>query len=367
MAEKRDYYEVLGLAKGASADEIKRAYRKLAKKYHPDVNKEADAEAKFKEVSEAYEVLSDPQKKQKYDQFGHAGMDGAQGFGGAGFEDINDIFSSFFGGGFGGGSSRRRPTGPQRGNDILMNMRVDFKEAIFGTTKTIKYEYDESCHACNGTGAYSKSDIEVCPTCHGSGQVVGQQRTAFGTFQTSTECPECHGSGKKIKRVCDTCHGSTYVHKKVDLDIKIPQGVNTGQRLVVKGKGDRGSNGGPNGDLYIELIVSEDKFFNRRNNDIYISIPVSAIDATLGVTIDVPTVYGDVEFKVPSGTQPNQVFRMRNKGVKSTKGNSYGDQYVEIKVEIPKSIKSSEKDLYNKIRKAEKDSVFSKFKKAFKF
>ena len=374
MAEKRDYYEVLGVSKGASADEIKRAYRKMAKKYHPDVNKEADAEAKFKEVNEAYEVLSDPQKKATYDQFGHAGMDGAGGFGGqggfssGGFDDLNDIFSSFFGGSSFGGSqrARRNDTSPRKGQDRLMNMRVSFNEAIFGTVKTVKYEYDEECSSCNGTGAYSKADIDVCPTCHGTGSVVTQQRTAFGVFQSQSVCPDCHGTGKKVKRKCTKCHGAGHVHKKVELDIKVPEGINTGQRQRIKGKGDKGINGGPNGDLYVEFIVGTHPSFDRRNDDIYITIPISSLDATIGTVVDVPTVYGDVELKIPAGTQPNQVFRMRGKGVKNVKGNGQGDQYVEIKIEIPKKLTRAEMDLYKKIKAKDKESVFQKFKDTFK-
>jgi molecular chaperone DnaJ len=369
MAEKRDYYEVLGLEKGASADEIKKAYRKMAKKYHPDVNKDDNAEDKFKEVNEAYEILSDPQNKSTYDQYGFAGMNANNGFGGgqysgAGFDDINDIFSSFFGGG--GGQTQQRRTGPTKGQDRLMNMRVDFMDAIFGTTKTIKYEYDEECSDCHGSGAYSKSDIEVCPNCNGSGTVVTQRRTAFGVFQSQSACPECNGTGKKIKKKCTKCHGAGHVHKKVELDIKIPAGINSGQRQRVKGKGGIGTKGGPNGDLYIEFIVGTHNHFDRRGNDIYMSIPLSSLDATLGTTIDVPTVYGDVEFKLPSGTQPNQVFRMKNKGVKDLRSSNYGDQYVEIKVEIPKKLSKHEQEFYNKIKEKTKESVFDKFKDAFK-
>ena len=225
--EKRDYYEVLGLSKGASDDEIKRAYRKMAKKYHPDINKEADAEAKFKEINEAYEVLSDPQKKATYDQFGHAGMDGAS-FGGGqgfGFDDLGDIFGSFFGGGFGGGSRSRRNTGPMKGNDRFMQMRIDFMDAIFGKTETITVELDEQCDTCLGSGAKTKADVKSCPNCGGSGTVTTQQRTPFGVFQSQGVCPQCNGSGKKIINKCPKCGGKGYEHKRVKLDIKIPAGI----------------------------------------------------------------------------------------------------------------------------------------------
>lgn len=368
---KRDYYEVLGIQKGASDDEIKKAYRKMAKKYHPDINKEKDAEEKFKEVNEAYEVLSDPQKKATYDQFGHAGMDGAQfgggqGFGGAGFGGFEDIFGSFFGGGFGGGSGRRQQSGPRKGNDRFMQMRVEFMDAIFGKSETVTLEVDEQCSHCHGSGAESASDVETCPTCHGSGRVVTQQRTPFGTFQSEAACPECNGSGKRIKKKCHKCNGKGYEHKRVKLDIKIPAGIQSGQQVRVPNKGERGSNGGPNGDLYIEILVSRHKNFVRDGNDIRISIPISAVDAALGCEVDVPTVYGDVSLKIPAGTQHGTQMRLRDKGVKSPRG-AQGDQYVEIRVEIPTKLTKEEKELYEKLKKAGKEeSVFDKFKKAFK-
>ncbi len=371
---KRDYYEVLGLAKGASEAEIKKAYRSLAKKYHPDVNKEADAEAKFKEINEAYEVLSDPQKKATYDQFGHAGMDGA-GFGGfgqggfsGGFDDLNDIFGSFFGGGF-GGSSRRASNGPRKGQDRYMQMRVSFMDAIFGKTETVKIDLDEQCPDCNGTGAYSSSDIEVCKTCHGSGVVMQQQRTMFGVMQTQAQCPDCGGTGKKILRKCTKCNGKGYEHKRVEVEVKIPAGIQSGQQLRVSGKGERGVNGGPNGDLFIEILVSSHEKFVREGRNIYINVPISNVDATLGCTIDVPTVYGDVELTIPAGTQTGTQFRIRGKGVKDLRSSEPGDQYVEVSVQIPKKLSKEERDLYMKLKelnKKEGKSVFEKFKDAFK-
>ena len=371
MAEKRDYYEVLGISKGASDDEIKRAYRKMAKKYHPDVNKEPGAEEKFKEINEAYEVLSDPQKKATYDQFGHAGMEGAagfgggfSGFGGGGFGGFDDIFSSFFGGGFGGGG-RRASNGPRKGNDRFMQMTIDFMDAIFGVNKKITIEVDEPCDHCHGTGARSQSDIQTCPTCHGSGYVVTQQRTPLGVMQSQSVCPDCHGSGKKILHTCDHCHGRGYEHKRVELDIKIPAGVQSGQQLRISGKGERGANGGPNGDLFIEVLVRRHKTFVRDGNDIRISVPISALDAILGTKIDVPTVYGDVELTIPAGTQYGQQFRLKGKGVKGAR--TTGDQYVEVTVEIPTKISREEKELYEKIKaKKGHESPFEKFKKAFR-
>lgn len=375
MANKRDYYEVLGLQKGASEAEIKKAYRTLAKKYHPDMNKDANAEDKFKEVSEAYEVLSDPQKRANYDQFGHAGMEGAGGFGGAGgfssagFDDLGDIFGSFFGGGFGGQSQSRRRTGPTKGQDRFMQMKVEFMDAIFGKTETINLGVDEVCSECLGSGAHSKDDITVCPTCGGSGNVVTQQRTPFGVFQSQSVCHECGGTGKKIKRKCNKCGGKGYEHKRVSVDVKIPAGIQSGQQLRVQGKGERGENGGPNGDLYMEVLVKKHDYFVRDGKNISIQVPISSVDATLGCEIDVPTVYGDVELTIPAGTQTGTQFRLRDKGVKDLRGGSNGDQYVQINIEVNKKLSKEEKDLYKKLKelqkKSGKESVFEKFKKAF--
>lgn len=369
MADKRDYYDVLGISKDASDADIKKAYRKMAKKYHPDINKEPGAEDKFKEINEAYEVLSDPQKKATYDQFGFAGMDGAGGFsqgGFGGFEDFGDIFGSFFGGGFGGGGSRRQNTGPRKGNDRFMQMRIDFMDAIFGKTETITIDLDEQCDECLGSGAKTKADIHTCSHCGGTGTVTTQQRTPFGVFQSQSVCPECNGTGKVIKNKCPKCHGKGYEHKRVKLDIKIPAGIQTGQQVRVPNKGERGINGGPNGDLYIEILVSRHNQFVRDGNDIRIAVPISALDATLGCKIDVPTVYGDVELTIPAGTQHGQQFRLKGKGVKSMRG-AQGDQYVEIKIEIPKKLSRDEKELYEKIRnRKDHESPFEKFKKAFK-
>lgn len=377
MSNKRDYYEVLGLSKGATEQDIKKAYRSLAKKYHPDVNKEAGAEDKFKEINEAYEVLSDGQKRASYDQFGHAGMDGA-GFGGFGggngdFGDINDIFGSFFGGGFGGfggGSQRRANNGPRKGQDRYMQMRISFMDAIFGKSEAIKIDVDEQCPDCLGSGAHSKEDVKVCSTCNGSGTVVTQQRTAFGVFQSQGVCPDCNGTGKKITRKCSKCNGKGYEHKRVEVDVKIPAGIQSGQQLRVTGKGERGSNGGSNGDLFIEIMVGKHDYFTREGKNIYINVPISSVDATLGCTIDVPTVYGDVELSIPTGTQNNTQFRLRGKGVKDLRGSDQGDQYVQVNVEIPKKLSKEEKELYEKLKtaakKTDKESVFDKFKKAFK-
>ena len=381
MADKRDYYEVLELSKGASEEDIKKAYRKLAKKYHPDLNKAPDAADKFKEVQEAYEVLSDPQKKAAYDAYGFAGVDPQQGFGQGGFGDFSG-FSGFSG--FGGGmdfddilnsfagfgrSSRTTSNGPRKGQDRFMSMNIDFMEAINGTKKTIKLDVDEACPDCLGSGARSKEDIKVCPTCKGSGRVMRTTTMMGMRMQSESVCPDCNGTGKKIEHACHKCKGQGYLTKKIEVEVNVPAGIQSGQQLRIPEKGYRGANGGSNGDLYIEFNVRDHKYFVRDGKNILISVPISAIDATLGCKVDVPTVYGDVELTIPAGTQPNQKFRLRGKGVKDPYGGVQGDQYVEIEVVIPSNITREEKEHYNKLKdleKRQKKSVFDRFKDAFK-
>lgn len=377
MADKRDYYEVLGVDRSASEDEIKKAYRKLAKKYHPDVNKAPDAEAKFKEINEAYEVLSDPQKKATYDQFGHAGMDGfsggySQGFGSMNMDDLGDIFSSFMGGmggfsgfNFGGSSSSRR-SGPLKGDNRYMTMDIDFLDAVHGVDKLVNLTVEKPCTYCDGTGAASKADIETCPTCRGTGRVLRQTRTAFGIMQQQSICPDCHGKGKRVKKICPHCGGNGYNTVKEQVEVSIPAGIGSGQQVRLSGYGERGENGGPNGDLYIEIRVRPHKYFTREGNNIRISVPISALDATLGTTVDVPTAYGDVEMNVPAGTQPGQQLRLRGYGIKDLRTGNVGDQYVEIQIEIPKKLSREEKELYEKLANRKKESVFERFKKSFK-
>lgn len=372
MAEKRDYYDVLGISKDATEADIKKAYRTLAKKFHPDINKEKGSDIKFKEVQEAYEVLSDAQKRASYDQFGHAGMEGAGagGFQSGGFEDLNDIFGSFFGGGFGsgfGGRTSSRSNGPRKGEDRLMQLRVDFMDAIFGKTETIGLDVDEQCSECMGSGARSKDDVKVCQTCRGQGSVISQQRTAFGVFQTSSICPDCQGTGKKIVNKCHKCNGRGYEHKHVSVDLKIPAGIHSGQQLRVGGKGEKGQMGGPNGDLYIEILVNKHKYFLREGNHIHVSIPLSTLDATLGAKVDVPTVHGDVELTIPPGTQNGTQFRLKGKGVKELNSNNIGDQFVEIKLQVDEKLSREQRELYEKLRSLQgKDSIYDRFKKAFK-
>jgi molecular chaperone DnaJ len=369
MANKKDYYESLGISKSATTDEIKKAYRTLAKKYHPDVNKEPGADVRFKEIQEAYDVLTDPQKRAQYDQHGHAAFDQNGGFGGfqqgfGGFEDLNDIFGSFFGGGF---SSSRRQTGPKKGQDRFMQMKVDFMDAIFGKTETLVVDVDEVCNECMGSGAQSKSDIGVCPTCNGKGSTVTQQRTPFGVFQSTTTCSDCQGTGKKIKNKCSKCSGKGYVRKRTNVDVKIPAGIQSGQQLRIAGKGERGHDGGPNGDLFIEILVLKHKYFVREGKNIFVTVPVSVVDATLGMKIDVPTVYGDVELTIPAGTQHGTQFRLKGKGVKDLRSSTIGDQFIEVQIEINRKLSKDEKELYEKLKEvSNKESVFEKFKKSFK-
>ena len=374
-AAKRDYYEVLGVSKTATEDEIKKAYRTMAKKYHPDLNKSPDAPEKFKEVQEAYEVLSDSSKRSTYDQYGFDGLNSQGfnfdfgGFGNAADFGFEDILGSFFGGGFSSGRSTRSNNGPRKGQDKFMSMRISFMVSINGLTKTLSLNVDEQCPDCLGSGAYSKSDIKTCSNCNGTGVVIQRKQTIFGMSQVQSECPHCHGTGKTIEKACPKCKGKGYITKKIEVDVTIPAGIQSGQQLRISGKGDRGYNGGPNGDLYIEIIVNEDDHFFRDGNDILVKVPLSILDATLGCKIDVPTVYGDVELTIPAGTQPGQRFRLRGKGVKDIRSGYNGDQYVEVDVVVPTSTTKEEKQLYQQLKDIEtkgKKSVFERFKKSFK-
>lgn len=376
---KRDFYEVLGVTKSASKDEIKSAYRKLAKKYHPDLNKEAGAAEKFKEVQEAYDILYDDEKRKMYDQFGMAAFEqgsstGGQGnpFAGGGFSsqgfggvDLGDIFSSFFG----GGSSRRgRAHGPQRGNDVLQRIRVDFMDAINGRKVTVPVSYDEKCPKCNGTGARTPNDIKTCPKCGGRGYIRTQQRTLFGVMEGEAPCPDCGGTGKIISDKCPDCGGKGYKHIKRDMEVNIPAGINAGQQIRVQGKGERGINGGDYGDLYLEIVLKPHEFFKRDGNDIHLDVPLSFIDAALGITIEVPTVYGNVEVEIPAGTQPNQILRLKGRGIKDLRKGTPGDQYLHMIIKTPTKLNKKQKELFEQLQKAEdkEDNFFAKFKKAFK-
>ena len=351
MAEKRDYYEVLGLKKGASEDEIKKAFRKMALKYHPDRNPDnKEAEEKFKEVNEAYSVLSDPDKKDKYDRFGHAGVDPNAGFGGAGgfgdfggfggFEDIFNMFGGGFGGGFGGAARRN---GPMKGRDLQKNITISFNEAAFGTKKTLKVTKYVKCAKCNGEGTAPGTSKKSCPKCGGSGQVHTVQNTPFGRFQSTGPCPDCGGKGTIIETPCPDCGGSGKVRKTVEIKIDIPAGVDNDSVIPIRGQGDPGENGGPNGDFYVVITVKPHEMFRRDRDNLYIDIPIGFHQAALGDEITVPALDGKVSYKVPAGTQPGTVFRLKGKGMRNVRTGRMGDLYVKVQLEVPTKLNGAQK------------------------
>lgn len=354
MAEnKRDYYEVLGVSKGASDDEIKKAYRKVAKQYHPDLNPgDATAEAKFKEANEAYEVLSDSDKKARYDQYGHAGVDpnfGAGGFSG-GFEsgfDFGDLFGDMFG--FGG---YQNPNAPKKGQTIQTNLTISFDEAVKGCKKKVNITKSESCTECSGTGATKGTAADICKTCHGTGAVSIQQRTGFGIVSTTRPCPDCKGKGKIIKNPCKQCGGTGFQRKNKTIEITIPAGIDNGQTLNVRGEGNPGTNGGPTGDLHVNINVRSHEFFNRDGFNIWCDISVTYAQAALGDTLYIPTLDGKVKYELPAGTQPGEVFRFKDKGIQILNGRGKGDQFIKIAVEVPKNLSKEQKDLIKKLDRA---------------
>ncbi|HXK78233.1 MAG TPA: molecular chaperone DnaJ [Oscillospiraceae bacterium] len=377
MAEKRDYYEVLGLEKGASEDEIKKAYRTLAKKYHPDLNPgDPTAEAKFKEVGEAYDVLSDPQKRARYDQFGQAGVDpsygagqpGSGGFGGfGGFGDFGDIFSDIFGQGFGfGGSTRaRNPNGPIRGGDVNVRIQINFMDAAKGCRREIPIQRLEHCPECGGTGAKAGTQPETCPECGGRGQVTVQQRSPFGVIQTTKTCPRCNGRGKIVNDPCPSCNGMGRIRHNRRVAVDIPAGIDDGQTFVVRGQGDEGVNSGPAGDLNVTVSVQKDAIFQRDSFDVWCDIPVSFMQAVLGDEITVPTIDGKVKYDIPEGTQSGATFRLRNKGIPYVNGRGRGDQYVRVVVEVPQNLSGKQKDLLREFEKSMTDRNYTKRKSFF--
>ena len=375
MPEKRDYYEVLGLQKGCTEDELKKAYRALAKKYHPDLNPDdKTAEEKFKEVGEAYEVLSNPEKRARYDQFGHAGVDpsygagggsGFGGFGGAtGFDDIGDIFENFFGGfgGFGGSSRTRNPNGPIKGNDLRYNIAIDFLEAAHGCQKEITIQRLEQCRTCHGSGAAAGTSPETCPDCGGTGQVRVSQRTPLGIIQTTKACPKCGGKGRIVKEPCKDCNGLGRVRRTLKKTVNIPEGIDDGQAFSVRGEGDNGINGGPSGDLIISVTVRPHPIFERDGYDVWCDIPVTFAQAALGDELTVPTIDGNVKYTMPEGTQPGTVFRLRNRGVKYTNGRGRGEQYVRVNIEVPTTLTAKQKDALREFDKLTTDRNYSKRK-----
>ena len=373
---KRDYYETLGVDRNASKEDIKKAYRKLARKYHPDVNKDdPQAAEKFKEVKEAYETLSNDQKKAHYDQFGHTDPNqgfGGQGFGGADFGGFGDIFDMFFGGG--GGSRRRDPNAPRQGADLQYTMTIEFEEAAFGKETEIKIPREETCDTCHGSGAKPGTKPETCSHCGGSGQLNVEQNTPFGRIVNRRVCHHCQGTGKIIKDKCTTCGGDGTVKKNRTIHVKIPAGVDEGQQIRLSGQGEAGVNGGPAGDLFIVFHIKPHKFFERDGDDVFCEIPLSFAQVALGDEIEVPTLYGKVKLKIPAGTQTNTHFRLRGKGIKNVRGYGQGDQHVTVKVVTPKNLSDREKELFKELAELsgtplteiQNENFFSKVKRAFK-
>ncbi len=371
MSDKRDYYEVLGIQKGATEAEIKSAYRKLAKKYHPDLNPDnPEAEAKFKEINEANDVLSDPEKRARYDQFGHAGVDpsyaggaGGYSYGGGfgGFDggiDLGDIFDSIFG----GGSSTRRanPNAPVRGSDITVSLEISFMESCKGVSHDIEITRSETCDSCNGSGAKTGTTAKTCPDCHGTGYVKITQRTMLGTMSTQRPCSKCGGKGKIIDTPCPACGGGGRVQKRKKVTINVPAGIAGGQTLTVRGEGHAGANGGARGDLNVRISVRRDNLFERKGDDIWVELPISYTQAALGDEVTVPTIDGNVTYRIPEGTQPGDVLRLRGKGVQHCQRDGRGDMLVRVVIEVPKKLTKAQKELLQKLESELSEKNFEK-------
>ena len=375
MAEqKRDYYEVLGVSKGASEDEIKKAYKKMARKYHPDLNPgDKSAEEKFKEVNEAYEVLSDTDKRARYDQYGHAGVEPNFGAGGLGggfdgsfdFGDLGDIFCSFFGGGFGGGR-RTNPNAPQRGESIRMSIAISFGEAAFGCEKEVTVERYETCDTCHGSGCAPGTSPEVCPDCHGTGTVQVRRQTPMGVFATSAPCAKCGGKGRIIHQPCKDCRGSGMVRKKKTIQASIPAGIDNGQTISIRGQGNAGKNGGPAGDLLITITVRPHELFRREGTSVLCEAPITFTQAVLGAELEIPTIDGKVKYTLPEGTQSGTTFRLKGKGIPSINGRGRGDQYVTVYIETPKNLNKEQKEALKKFAETMGESNYEEQKKFFK-
>lgn len=379
MADKRDYYEVLGVQKGASDDEIKKAYRKVAKKYHPDLHPgDKEAEAKFKEVGEAYEVLSDSQKRQRYDQFGHAGVGpnfgagGGGGFGGFGdFSDLGDIFGSFFGGGFGGGQQRRR-NGPQRGSDIEETVLLSFEEAAFGVKKSLKIYKIEACDECSGKGCKSEADRMTCPTCKGTGEIKSVTNSLFGQMVNVTTCNHCRGTGQIIKTPCTKCKGKGMIKRACNVDVDIPQGIDNGETVRYRGLGNAGTKGGPSGDLLVTVRLKRHEVFSRRGNDVFCSVPITFVQATLGADVPIPILdedkkytLGKMIYTIPEGTQPGTEFRLKGKGIPSVRSGIRGDMILTVNVEVPKNLSKEQKEALEDFAKVSNENNYKQHKSFF--
>ena len=382
MSDKRDYYEVLGVDKSASDDQIKKAYRQAAKKYHPDLNPgDKEAEKRFKEAAEAYEVLSDSEKKARYDQFGHAGVDpnfgagagAGGGYGGQGFDfgDLGDIFGQFFGGGFGGGRGAN-PNAPRRGNDISATINLSFEEAAKGCKKTVKVNRIHTCNECGGNGSAKGSDTKTCETCHGTGRINITQRTPFGAMQTQRTCDRCGGKGKIVTNPCKACDGKGRIRSTFEQNVDIPAGIDDGQVINLRGGGDSGINGGPAGDLRIGVTVRPHPVFERDGFDVFCEVPITFTQAALGAEITVPTLDGKVKFTIHEGTQPGDEFKLKGKGIQRLNYSGKGDQYVKVVLEVPKNLSSKQKELIKELESTtsennykERKSFFDKLKDMF--
>ncbi len=368
---KRDYYETLGISKSADEKEIKSAFRQLAKKYHPDVNKESGSDAKFKEIQEAYAVLSDPERRKQYDQFGHAAFEQGSNGGFSGFDfsdfDFSDIFSDIFGSGFGfnfGGRSHETSRA-RKGRDSIIGMDINFEEAVFGTEKEIKLDMLENCDKCHGKGGFGE---KTCTRCRGSGTVTAEQRTILGTYLTKTTCPSCQGTGHTLESTCDKCHGNGRIKANKTIKITVPAGVDNGNQLRIPGKGEAGINSGPNGDLYVEFTVREHPVYKRDEDDIYLEVPVTIVEATLGAKIEVPTLYGNIKLSIPSSSQSGDKHRIKGKGITNIRSKKKGNMYVILKVVIPKKLTKDQKELFNSLSytKLDDDSSFDKIRRYLK-
>lgn len=347
---QRDYYEVLGVERTASADDLKSAFRSLARKYHPDINKEHDAEEKFKEINEAYAVLSDPEKRAAYDRYGHAGLNGMGGMPDFSTIDLSDLFSEFFGfGGMGGSRGRKAHNAPRRGQDLGQKLSLTFEEAVFGVEKVLEFDRDEVCTVCRGSGAEPGTKPTRCSACDGKGEVRQVRQTFLGSMVQVATCPTCNGSGEIIGTPCKQCRGKGLERKRVKKTVPIPAGVDTGTQIRLAGEGQPGQNGGPNGNFYVEMEVKNHAFFTRRQNDILLNLNINVAQATLGADIDVPTVDGKVNLRIPAGTQPGKVFTVRGKGVPHLKSSGRGDELVFINIDIPQKLDEKQRKLFEEL------------------